>query len=176
MTTSLSEVLARWGYSEILDGTQAENYQGVGIDAVREKRQAQIDFAELTARERYLLAFHCGWIRPVMLRFFAGIDAFNLTTIDRPELGNLWVPPNVWKDSKGLFVQFREYVNTSTNELGDSRLVTKQPEYTAPADPLTVGYANGKYVLTDGYHRAVTFWRFGPPGRSMPVYWPGVPA
>jgi hypothetical protein len=175
MTISPTEVLARWGYSEILDGTQANNYQGDGVDAVREKRRHLIDFGELSPRDQYLLAFHCGWIRPVMLRFFAGIDTFDLMRIKRSELGDLFVPSNVWRDSNGEYVQFRKYVNTSTDEAGDARLVTPPPEYIAPTDALTVGCANGKYVLTDGYHRATTFWRFGPRDATLEVYWPRVP-
>lgn len=173
MSIPLSHVLAHWAYSEVLDGTQAANYQGDGIEALRAKRERGVDFADLSDRERYLLAFHCGWLRPLMLRFFAGIDSFELVPMDRTELGDLIVPPNVWRDSENKFVPFRRYVNATTDETGDSRVVKKPEKYNAPTDPLTIGYCPNGFILADGYHRAVTFWRFGR-NESLRAYVPNV--
>jgi hypothetical protein len=178
-STSLFEVLAHWGYSEILGAIQAEKYGGPAIDALREKRREGVDFAELTLQERYALASQCALVRSPLLPYFVGIERFDLATITRFQLGHLSVPPNVSQQSNGVLCPFSFYINTPTNEVGDARFVTAPPQaYVAPDDPLTIGYINGLYVLIDGYHRAATFWRFGIQAgtETLSTYRPRVPA
>jgi hypothetical protein len=171
--TTLFDVLARWGYSEIFDGTQAGNYNA---PALRGRRQRGVAFDDLTPQERYTLASQCAWIRSALLVYFVGIEVFELASITRFQLGHLTVPPNVWRDSNGVFHPFSHYIVQPTNEPGDARLVQQPPlGYVAPTDALTMGYFGGRYFLIDGFHRAATFWRFGPAAGTLPVYKPQVP-
>ena len=176
MTTSLFDVLARWGYSEIHDGTSAAYYVGGPIEALRGKRQQGADFADLTPQERYTLAWQCALVRSALLAYFVGIERFSIDSITRFQLGHLLVPPNVWyPQSENRACPFSHYIETESEDARDARRVQAPPlGYVAPTDPLTVGYANGYYVLIDGYHRAASFWRFGPPNGTLPVNKPQV--
>jgi hypothetical protein len=57
MDFSGAEVLARWGYSEILDGTFAAMYNGPDADALRSKRGNNTAFEALTDEDKFSLAF-----------------------------------------------------------------------------------------------------------------------
>ncbi len=176
MPISLFEVLARWGYSEILDGTQAANYDGPVIDALRDNRQQGVDFDDLTPVERYTLAFQCANIRCALLTYFVGVEWFDLGNISRFQLGHVLTPPNVWyPQSQGQIVPFHHYIGTASDDANDARNVQAPPHgYAGPTDPLTLGYCNGHYVLLDGYHRAAALWLYGPHDGILPVYKPQV--
>jgi hypothetical protein len=176
LPTSLIDVQARWAYSEISDGTQAQNYRGDDMDALRAKHDQGILFEQLTPRDRYTLAFQSACIRTNLFVYFIGIEFFELTQLSRFQLGRLYVPPNVWRDSKGQFVPFAEYVNTQTDEEGDARLVTEPlGGYRPPTDPLTIGFSYGHRLLIDGYHRAVLYWRFASGDVTLAAYDPQPP-
>jgi hypothetical protein len=172
--TSVFDVLARWGYSEIVSGTQAARYAGPDIDVLREKQRKGVAFETLTASERYPLALQCSLIRSALLVYLTGVERFTLDTVTRYQLGHVLVPPNVWyPQSANGVVPFSQYIDTHTDEPRDARRVPEPANgYVAPNDPLTFGYANGYYVLLDGYHRAATLWRYGPPDAEISTYKP----
>jgi hypothetical protein len=176
MPIPLFDVIARWGYSEILDGKQAAMYGGPAIDALRDRRRQGVDFGELAPLERYTLAFQCGLIRSALLAYFVSVTEFELGGISRFQLGHVMVPPNVWgPQSQGRIVPFQDYIVTTTAAADDARNVQASPlGYTEPRDPLTLGYWNGHYVLLDGYHRAAALWRYGPRDGGLPTYKPQI--
>ena len=60
MTTSLLDVQARWGYSEIVDAGPSHFYDNVfGIEMLRTKRREGVAFDRLTASDRHTLAYAC---------------------------------------------------------------------------------------------------------------------
>src|SRR5437868_3729337 len=102
---SLMDVQARWVYSEILEGTLAKFYDGgLNTDALRERRKAGLPFDDLTADERYTLAFQGAHVRQTLFVFFTGIEHFDLLQLTQEQLGKLIVPPDVWLDSQGQFI------------------------------------------------------------------------
>ena len=173
MDFSGAEVLARWGYSEVLDGTFAAMYNGPDADALRNKRRNTTPFEALTDDDKYSLAFQAANIRVKLILYLAGVERFALVDVDRTILGRLIVPPNVWRDSQGNFYPFAHYITTSTNEAGDARAIVIDPkDYRSPDDPITIGRSYQHPILIDGYHRAAAFWKCGPRDGSIPAYFP----
>ena len=171
---SLMDVQARWVYSEILEGTLAKFYDGgLNTDALRERRKAGLPFDDLTADERYTLAFQGAHVRQTLFVFFIGIEHFDLLQLTQEQLGKLIVPPDVWLDSQGQFYLFSHYITTTTDEPVDARSVQQPADgYKAPTDPLTLGKIFNNPVLLDGYHRAALFWKYGPADGIIPAYMP----
>jgi len=171
---SIAEVQARWGYSEILDGTFSYAYDnGHDTASLREKRRNGVPFENLTKSDKYSLAFQSSLVRVNLLPYLAGVEGLGLIELDRTELGKLFVPPNVWKDSQGSFHPFEHYIATTTNEVGDARTVNIDPaDYKLPIDPITIGRSYQHRVLIDGYHRAAAFWKFGPSDGTISAYLP----
>jgi hypothetical protein len=173
------EVLARWAYSEITDGVAPQQYDGqvYGLDDLRAARTAGTSFNDLTHTQRYSLAWGCFNVRPALMAYLVSVGEFNAAELIRADLGNLWIPPNVWgEQSGGKFVRFSHYITTQTPEPRDARNVVCDPAtYQLPAEPVTVGYFYDLPVLIDGFHRAAAFWRCGPAGGSLPTYMPQNP-
>ncbi len=174
MTIPLLDVQARWGYTEIVDSNHSQRYNGgYNIDALREKRRARVPFEDLSEAERYYLAFLCACDRANLFVYFVGIERFRLVTLSRAELGDLFVPPNVWGDSQGQFYRFSHYINTPAARNEMLAFVGPTAEGYQPAiDPVTVGQSYNHLILLDGYHRAAVFWRFGPPDGALSAYVP----
>jgi hypothetical protein len=174
MPTSLLDVQARWGYSEIADSNFSPLYgDSAAIVALRIKRRAGVPFDQLLPTERRELAHACAWVRQNLFVAFKGIEQFEVAPLVRAELGRLLVPPNVWRDSGGCFYPFSHYIATTTNETGDARLLGPPPNrYQSPIDPLTLGRFDGHLVLIDGYHRAALFWKYGPSDGAVAAYMP----
>jgi hypothetical protein len=173
MPVSLFDVQAHWGWTE-LTGTHSEWHgNSSNIEELRRRRKDGTSFKELSAEDRYLLAFRCAGLRMLLMTFMIGIQEFDLIQLDRSALGRLWVPPNVWRDSLGTWRQFSRYINTSTEEEKDARkLVIDREEYQPPHDPIIVGRSFDWPVMIDGYHRAVLFWKFAPTNGTIPAYFP----
>jgi hypothetical protein len=174
VTTSLLDVQARWGYSEICDVGPSHFYDTVdGVEALRAKRRAGVAFDQLVGAERQTLASACASIRRNLLVCFEGIERFDLVPLRRNRLGCLLVPPNVWRDSKGRSYPFSHYVMTETDKHGDARRLELPPNgYRMPPDPITVGRFSNHLFLIDGYHRAALFWKYGPPNGTLLAYMP----
>ena len=173
MPVSLFDVQAHWGWTEI-SGTHSERYgKSWNIEELRGKRKDGTSFKELSADEKYLLAYTCAGVRMPLMTFMTGIQVFDLVQLDRSTLGRLWVPPNVWRDSLGTWYQFSRYVRTPTEEEKDARSVIIDPENYQPAqEPIIVGRAFDWPVMIDGYHRATLFWKFAPNNSMIPAYFP----
>jgi len=171
---SLLEVQARWGYSEITGSVASVNYGGPAIEALRTKRTAKVPFDTLSDAERYDLAFSCACARPGLLVYLTGVVSYRIRTLDRDKLGKVLVAPNVWyPESSGRFVSFADYMKTKSGEPLDARNVQKPTDkYRLPGDPLTFGRSFGHAILIDGYHRAASFWLYGPPGALLEAYVP----
>jgi len=174
MPTSLLDVRARWGYSEIADTNFSQLYGNAApIEALRAKRRANVPFDQLMPTERRELAHACAWVRQSLFVAFEGIEQFEVTPLSHAELGRLLVPPNVWRDSGGRFCLFSHYITTTTNEAGDARPIGPPTgSYQPPVDPLTVGRFDSHHVLIDGYHRAALFWKYGPSDGNVAAYMP----
>ena len=96
-------------------------------------------FDDLTADERYTLAFQGAHVRQTLFVFFTGIEHFDLLQLTQEQLGKLIVPPDVWLDSQGQFYLFSHYITTTTDEPVDARSVQQPADgYKAPTDPLTL--------------------------------------
>jgi hypothetical protein len=173
MPVSLFDVQAHWGWTEI-SGTHSEWYRdSSNIEELRRKRKDGMSFKELSADEKYLLAFRCAGLRMLLMTFMTGIQEFDLIQLDRSTLGKLWVPPNVWRGSLGTWHQFSRYINTPTEEGKDARkLVIDPEEYQPPQDPIIIGRSFDWLVMIDGYHRAALFWKFAPANGTIPAYFP----
>jgi hypothetical protein len=174
LLVSVAEVQARWGYSEILDGTLANCYDhGHDTTSLRDKRRNGVPFEGLTEDDKYSLAFRSSLVRVNLMPYLAGIEQFALVEIDRAQLGKFLVPPNVWRDSQGQFYPFAHYITTTTNEAGDARTIAIDPKDFRPSvDPITIGRSYQFAVLIDGYHRAAVFWKYGPGDGRLLAYVP----
>jgi hypothetical protein len=171
MRISLLHVQARWGYSEIVDSNFAHYYGGHDIEALRNNRRQGVLFDDLTSEDKYNLALQCATVRVNLFPYFVGVAEFEIRELSRQQLGDLWVPPNVWGSQR--FVKFAEYIITQTDAAGDARLVAQPAQgYQAPIAPLTVGRSYSYRILIDGYHRAALFWKYGPDNGTIPTFMP----
>ena len=169
---SVSEVYARWGYSEIDSQNNRAAYDGLieNVKELRALRQAGVPFSQLSEFERKKLATACQRHRQFFSPSTSGIDFFEELPIGRPELALLHVHRVVSQGSS--WMTFEEYEKTSSADVGDARNVIPPVHYASPVDPLTAGRRDGKLELIDGYHRAVSFWRYAPLSGSIPFYLP----
>lgn len=168
---SLMEVQARWAYSEVVDGEKASCYGGTLFDELRTKREANTPFEQLTDDEQYALALGCAQVRAAMMVNFAvGIDPLCLVPLTREQLAGLDVPTMV----SGLNpMPFGNYVTTTGESPTDARNVQPPANgYGAHHEALTVGRYFNTLVLLDGYHRAVSFWKYAPADATISAYVP----
>jgi hypothetical protein len=172
----LLDVLARWGYSEVINSNAQHHYDnGRDMTSLRSKRQSGIAFEDLSLEERYNLAFQSGCVRSNLIVFTIGVDLFDVVELDRPTLAKLIVPPNVWyPESSGEFVRFEHFMATTAKSSKDARNVALDGKYSFPSDPLTIGRFYEHAILLDGYHRAGLFWRFGPHNGNLAAHVPHV--
>lgn len=175
-SVSLLDVLARWGYSEIVDSNTERHYDnGRDIAGLRAKRQSGVPFEDLSPEERYNLAFQSGWVRNALVVYTIGAELFDVVDIDHSILAKFVVPPNVWHPaSQGQFVPFEHFMTTTSPNPRDSRNATLRASYyqQQPPDPLTIGRLYDQPILLDGYHRAAAFWKFGPADGTIKTYVP----
>jgi hypothetical protein len=173
---SQADLLAQWGYSEVINSYSENCYAHVpNIDAIRKKRESGMPCSDLTEDEREALASSCANCRPVLMHFLAGITRFQLNPINRQYVGALLVPPSVWHpQSKGEFVRFAEWVDIPphTDHPGDARNVVCRPIYEPPIHALAIGRHNAEPILVDGFHRTVAFWRCASAGALLQAYVP----
>jgi len=172
---SLQEVLARWAYSQISDANLSQDYDRVPLyraqlDDLRNKRGSGVTFNDLDLADRYWLSFMCSCVRPNLMIFMTGIEQFDEADLDRPGLANVLVPAMVHGQREAFFLPFVDYIQTSSPDEKDARNVTG--DYRPVADAISIGRFGQQLVLLDGYHRAVSFWRFAPIGASIPAYRP----
>jgi len=171
----LLDVLARWGYSEIVDSNFERCYDNApDIEALRVRRRNRTQFGELSPAERYNLAFQCAGTRRNLLVYLVSLDAFRLVALTREQIGELIVPPNIWHpDSLDRFVSFSDFMTkTRAQDPRDSRnVVCDAGLYRPPSDPLTIARCYQHSVLLDGYHRAAAFWKYAA-GGSLCAYAP----
>ena len=168
----LLEVQARWGYSELIDSPVSHHYSD--LDHLVAKRLSGISFEELSEAEQYELAFGTACIRTTLLAFFTGVVSFDIVEIERPKLGTMFVPPNVWyPESAGRFVPFEEYMRAASADPDDARnVLPRGSSYEFPADPITFGRSFSYPILIDGFHRAACFWKYGPRDGKLLAYVP----
>jgi hypothetical protein len=175
-TISQADVLAQWGYSEVINSHSENCYADVpNIDEIRKKRESGMPCSELTEDERRALATACTNCRPVLTNFLAGITRFQRKPINRQYLGVVLVAPCVWHpESKGELVRFAEWVDIPplTDHPGDARNVICRSVYEPSTDALTIGRHNAEPILVDGFHRAVALWRCAAPGALLQSYVP----
>jgi hypothetical protein len=175
-TISQADVLAQWGYSEVINSHSENCYADVpNIDEIRKKRESGMPCSELTEDERRALATACTNCRPVLTNFLAGITRFQRKPINRQYLGVVLVAPCVWHpESKGELVRFAEWVDIPplTDHPGDARNVICRSVYEPSTDALTIGRHNAEPILVDGFHRAVALWRCAAPGALLQAYVP----
>jgi hypothetical protein len=171
---SLSDVQARWAYSEIVDSNFQHFYDNAPmIDTLRSKRRSGESYWQLPHDERELLGSFCRRVRPNLMQYVASVAGFNEVSLSRHQLGVVQVPPNVLGTLDYGFPPFGEFMMIPASDVQDSRNIVCDPaKYRSPSDPLTIGQYNGKSVLIDGYHRAAAFWKCGVPGGSIPAYIP----
>jgi len=166
------DALARWAYSEILDGLSARYYNDQpGIVALRAKHRSGVPFSALAANDRQLLAFNCALVRGTLFDFLSGAEQFHEQRLTKSEIAPFLVPWNVAGLPPMTMMRFDAYIDMPSTGPDDPR--SEHRAYThVPDDPLTVGRVNDDYVLVDGYHRVVSFWRTAPVGAFILAYMP----
>jgi hypothetical protein len=171
MTVSVVDVLAEWGYSEVIDGIYASNYQVYGY--LKTKRSQSVLFSELSRPERYELARACFNVRPSILIHLIGNTSFEPVNLTREELAKTFVPPHAAADLEGNYTPFEQYMNTHSDDPSDARYNRPVPQpWLIPETPLTFGYIYQHRVLLDGFHRAANFWRSNPAVGILRAYVP----
>jgi len=169
---SLSDVEARWAYSEIVDSNVAHRYgSDCRVESLRAKRRADVSFTHPTSDERCSLKLMCACVRAPLVAFLRGIESFEVVALTKMQLSALHVPPAV-SQTNGL-ITFERYLDTPSSDPGDARNIVATPKgYRSPDHPMTVGRRSEKSVLVDGYHRAVAFWKYAPAESVIPAYCP----
>jgi hypothetical protein len=178
-------VLARWVYSELLSPTLGDGYQEIGVPtSVRDQRHRGQPFDALNEQDRNLLAVKWAEARgvPMLNEPLSGITTFNLVHWRRNELGAVYVLPVFVSDvvseslAFGVSLTFQQWIGAvpvKSLHHSHARYAGFGPVPSATQDdPLTVGYADGRLVLLDGYHRAVRFWMSNEPEAGLAVYVP----
>ena len=99
---------------------------------------------------------------------------FQAIDIDISMIENIFVPPNVWHpQSKGRFINFKDYLETQSDDPNDARnVILTGNNYIRPLERLTLGRYQGKLLLIDGFHRAARFLKFGPKDGTLGVHMP----
>lgn len=171
MSVSILDVLAEWGYSEIIDGTYSSKYQ-ICID-IEEKRRQSVPLSALSFSERYTLARACFSIRPAIFIHLIGVTGFELVNLTREQLAKTYVPPHAAADLGGKYTHFEQYMATRSDDPSDARYDLTDPQpWLNPETPLTFGYIYERLVLLDGFHRAANFWRSNPAAGILKAYVP----
>lgn len=173
-TITLLDVQARWAYSEITDSHFTGCYDNFAdVDLLRAKRRDGVAFSSLSWTERYHLATMCFGVRLGLMNFFIGVERYHVRQLTKAELAQLLVPPNVWGNPRPALIPFDQYLTIPIDAPGDARNVSENPSgYQAPTDPLSIGRYCEYPVLLDGYHRAVSFWKFAPSESVVSAYFP----
>jgi hypothetical protein len=166
----LSDVLARWAYSEMSDGHASYAYDSRrGVLELRAKRTNGVSFGELSAAECSNLADHCRAVRKSLLVDLGEIERFDIADVSRDALAGFLVPLIVSR--LPTTVRFADYMATTSDDPRDARNVKlRHPTYKPHTDPVTVGRRDQRAILLDGYHRAALFWKFGPADDKLLAY------
>jgi hypothetical protein len=166
----LSDVLARWAYSEVNDGHASYAYDNKrGVLELRAKRTNGVSFDELSAAECGTLADHCRAVRKNLLVDLGEIERFDIAEVSRDALADFLVP-RIVSDLPAI-VRFADYMTTTSDHPRDARNVKlRHPTYEPHTDPVTVGRRHERAILLDGYHRAALFWKFGPADGTLLAY------
>ena len=188
---SAEYILARWAYSELLSPTQGERYNQYGElpEALKNKKVLGLPFDELDAQEQGLLAQAWRNVRgaEIFARALANIHAFHLAHWSKDQLAAAYVIPMFAHEATldpRKPVTFEQWLET------DSK-VPLHPHHAREAgktlgdadpheDPATASWASrilqqapaDAYMLLDGYHRAVWFWKRGKATATLAVYVP----
>ena len=163
--------MARWVYSEIVDGHFSHLYPtDRGVDAIKEKRSAGVTFDQLSDEERQLLFAEWSRVRAAFTHFLQGVEGYRIEQWHREQVALLRVPPGVDPRHRdypllGLFFL------TQANDPADPRNADKERNVVSVDDPLTLGLHDGDYLILDGLHRAKTFLSY-PVLTALPVYVP----
>lgn len=174
---SSAEVLARWAYSEINDGTLAGGYDRMdGVNALRERHRSGISIEELSDGERYCLAYMCICARPVpWFYYMSPIRSFRVCLVGKAELAEFFVMPQVaYEELKGQKEPFKVFVGRPRPPSPKDCRNVEQPTngYRDPETPLVLGVCGGEPILIDGYHRAVMFWKWALEDQKIAVFVP----
>lgn len=173
MSYSIQEVLARWAYSEICDGANCRHYDyRPNIQELRLKRGSATRFEDLSPSDHRDLAELCVLVRDNMIKLFIDRnDHFDRVTLSKSQISRFLVPQMV-SNIPG-FLSFAQYVTTHADHPGDARNVQRPPNgHASPTDPLTVSAFQDEPILLDGYHRAVSFWKYAPDYSAIDAYVP----
>ncbi len=162
--------MARWVYSEIVDGHSHLYSTDPAIDGIKVQRSAGVSFGELSHTERAILFAEWTRVRAVFTQFLQGVGGYRMEQWHREQLALLRVPP-------GIDPKYRDYpllglfFLTSTDHPADPRNADNESMVVSVDDPLTLGLHDADYVILDGLHRAKTFLS-SPVLRPIPVYVP----
>jgi hypothetical protein len=168
---SVRDVMARWVYSEIVDGHFSHLYSTEpAVEAIKEKRSARISFDQLSDEERQTLFAEWSRVRGFFAQFLERVAGYRVEQWHREQLAVLRVTPGVDPRHRdypllGLFFL------TPADDPADPRNADKEPNLISVDDPLTLGLHDGDYVILDGLHRAKTFLSC-PVLTAVPMYVP----
>jgi hypothetical protein len=149
--------MARWVYSEIVDGHFSHLYSTEPtFHAIKVKRRAGISFGQLSDTERAILFAEWSRVRAFFTRFLQAVGGYRMEQWHREQLAVARVPP-------GVDAKYRDYpllslfFLTTADHPADPRNADKEHNVVFVDDPLTLGLHDGDYVILDGLHRAKRF-------------------
>jgi hypothetical protein len=168
---SVQDVMARWVYSEIVDGHFSDLYSiDPAVDAIKGKRSAGIPFDQLSETERAILFGEWSRVRAFFTQFLHMVEGYRIEHWHREQVAVLRVPPGV--DAKHRdYPLLSLFFLTPADGPADPRNADKERNAVCVDDPLTLGLHDGMLVILDGLHRAKTFLS-SPVLTAIPVYVP----
>jgi hypothetical protein len=168
---SVQDVMARWVYSEIVDGHFSDLYSiDPAVDAIKGKRSAGISFDQLSDTERAILFAEWSRVRAFFTQFLQRVEGYRIEHWHREQVAVLRVPPGVDPKHRD-YPLLSLFFLTRADDPTDPRNADKERNVVCVDDPLTLGLHDGMHVILDGLHRAKTFLS-SPALTTIPVYVP----
>jgi hypothetical protein len=194
--------LARWVYSELLSPTQRKNYEQHGglSSTIWDKKTLAVPFDDLEPQERLLLRSAWGNVRGNGTIFGAavhGVGNFRLVHWSKDELADAYVIPMIADEATldaNKPLTFQRWLETepkrplhpyhawnagedqegSSQQNQDPALSARMHLVTVlgPPNQSSYTYGSAAYMLLDGYHRAVWFYKRGNSKDKLAIYVP----
>ena len=167
---SISDVTARWAYSEILQAHCSPCYYNLpGVGVLREKRRQSIRFDDLSSEDRTVLSSRWRDVRGFFIPYLRGVAEYRVERWEKRQLLAVRVP---WPIASGHPL-LADFIFTPCENANDARNADKETSFGGLFDdPLTLGLYGSEYVLGDGFHRTKHFLVWATDQETLPAYVP----